>query len=137
MVNRSSPVQIGTGADWYLVSSNSFIGGAIKTNGTLWLWGGNGYGQLGDNTRVYKSSPIQIGALTTWSQISILASQGNMAAARKSDYTLWAWGRGNYGGVLGQNNTINRSSPTQIGSNTNWGYLSRGNNYRTCAITFD
>jgi alpha-tubulin suppressor-like RCC1 family protein len=42
---------------------------AIKTNGTLWTWGNNGYKQLGDGTTVHKSSPVQVGALTTWSSI--------------------------------------------------------------------
>ena len=43
---------------------------AIKTDGTLWSWGYNNKGQLGDGTTINKSSPVQVGALTTWSSVS-------------------------------------------------------------------
>ena len=43
---------------------------AIKTDGTLWAWGRNNNGQLGNGTRINYSSPIQIGLLTNWKQVS-------------------------------------------------------------------
>jgi alpha-tubulin suppressor-like RCC1 family protein len=43
---------------------------AIKTDGTLWAWGENGSGQLGINATTNRSSPVQVGALTNWSQVS-------------------------------------------------------------------
>jgi alpha-tubulin suppressor-like RCC1 family protein len=67
----SSPKQIGALTTWSKTAAGA--GGfslAIKTNGTLWSWGSNAYGQLGfGNTTAY-SSPKQIGALTTWSKVS-------------------------------------------------------------------
>jgi alpha-tubulin suppressor-like RCC1 family protein len=41
----------------------------VKTDGTVWTWGKNAYGQLGDGTTVNKSSPIQVGSSTNWSKI--------------------------------------------------------------------
>jgi alpha-tubulin suppressor-like RCC1 family protein len=114
---RSSPVQIGT-STWSKISAGAgkFLG--VQTNGTLWVWGSADWGQLGDNTTgsIGRSSPIQIGALTNWSQVF---PGGSFSAAIKSDGTLWAWGYGGEG-QSGQNDRVNRSSPVQIGSGTTW-----------------
>jgi hypothetical protein len=62
---------------------------AIKTDGTMWSWGNDGSGQTGHNNVIDRSSPVQIGALTTWSQI---AAGGNFSLAIKTDGTMWSWG---------------------------------------------
>ena len=62
------------------------------------------------------SSPVQIGALTTWSKV---VGQGYSCFAIKTDGTLWSWGL-NTNGQLGQNDTVNRSSPVQVGALTTW-----------------
>jgi alpha-tubulin suppressor-like RCC1 family protein len=68
--DRSSPVQIGALTTW---SSVSGLGldccGAIKTDGTLWMWGNNAFGQLGQSNTTSRSSPVQVGALTTWYKV--------------------------------------------------------------------
>jgi alpha-tubulin suppressor-like RCC1 family protein len=72
VVNKSSPIQVGALTTWLSVSAGySNHKAAIKTDGTLWMWGRNNAGQLGDSTTVDKSSPIQIGALTSWASASI------------------------------------------------------------------
>ena len=119
----SSPKQVGSGTTWLLaVASGSYTTSwsnvfAIKTDGTLWAWGGNVYGSLGlGNTTAY-SSPKQVGALTNWLKIS--ASYGGGTIAVKTDGTLWTWGRNNLG-QLGLGNTTYYSSPKQVGSLTGW-----------------
>jgi len=92
VINRSSPVQIGTLTDWYEVSAGGSFSSAIKTDGTLWTWGGNDKGQLGQNNVIYRSSPVQVGALTNWSRVS---AGENHCLATKTDGTLWAWGVNN------------------------------------------
>jgi alpha-tubulin suppressor-like RCC1 family protein len=62
---------------------------AIKTDGTLWSWGQNLDGNLGQNNRIPCSSPVQIPG-TTWSSISVSGSRYSLAT--KTDGTLWAWG---------------------------------------------
>ena len=120
--NRSSPVQIGAGTTWSKVSAARDSGYAIKTDGTLWSWGFNqSYGSLGIGDTTNRSSPVQVGALTTWSTISG-GEAGYHAAAIKTDGTLWTWGY-NYTGQLGlgsSGNYAKRSSPVQVGSLTNW-----------------
>jgi alpha-tubulin suppressor-like RCC1 family protein len=122
IVHRSSPVQVGALTTWSTVfctgGGNSGYGSsfAIKTNGTLWSWGNNSSGQLGQGDIVHRSSPVQVGALTNWSLIS--GGQYHVLAL-KTDGTLWTWGYNNYG-QLGQNDTVHRSSPVQIGALTTW-----------------
>ena len=117
---RSSPVQVGSGTTWSKISQsksgNGFQGFAIKTDGTLWSWGKNERGQLGIGTRVYRSSPTQVGALTSWSKV---CSAGLHTLATRTNGTLWSWGHNEHG-RLGHNNLIYRSSPVQVGTDTNW-----------------
>jgi alpha-tubulin suppressor-like RCC1 family protein len=89
---------------------------AIKTDGTLWTWGGGGLSTLGHCNTTSYSSPKQVGALTAWSNIS--ARKYHMASV-KTDGTLWTWGYGD-GGGLGLETTTNRSSPVQVGALTTW-----------------
>jgi alpha-tubulin suppressor-like RCC1 family protein len=103
---------------------------AVKTDGTLWAWGSGDSGRLGDGTVSNKSSPVQIGALANWAQVSAGYS---FCAAVKTDGTLWAWG-GNGSGQLGQNDRVSRSSPVQVGALTNWTQAAAGSNH-IAAIT--
>jgi alpha-tubulin suppressor-like RCC1 family protein len=132
--NRSSPVQtVSAGTNWKQVAGGFNHTTAIKTDGTLWTWGGNGYGQLGDNSTTSRSSPVQtVSAGTNWKQVAC----GQHTAAIKTDGTLWLWGRNEYG-ALGDNTTTNRSSPVQtVSGGTNWKQVA-GGIYHTAAIKTD
>lgn len=122
-IPRSSPIQVGTGTNWSKVSVGGQTTAAIKTDGTLWTWGWNAYGQLGiavdTNTR---TSPVQVGTGTNWSQVSV----GRLhVLALKTDGTLWSWGN-NDSGELGHNDVNDKSSPVQVGAGTNWSKISAG-----------
>ena len=132
--NYSSPIQI-PGTTWANVS----IGGdnyintvAIKTDGTMWSWGGNGDGNLGINNRTYYSSPVQVPG-TTWKDVS---SGADWELATKTDGTAWARGKNSFG-YLGLNNTQEKSSPTQIGSNDNWSYMVAGRPFNSMGVKTD
>ena len=122
---RSSPVQtVSFGDSWLQVSIGYRHVGAIKQDGTLWMWGYNAYGQLGDNTLVHRSSPIQtIAGGSNWRQVS--CTDRNTAAIKK-DGTLWIWGANAYG-QLGDNTIIDKSSPVQtITYSGSWKQVSFG-----------
>jgi len=121
-VYRSSPVQIGS-ETWSKITGGYATKLGIKTNGSLWFWGADYYGSSGLNLPVnlYRSSPVQVGTETTWSDIAIDGLGGVFAI--KTNGTLWTWGGGNdFGGHFGLNNISpgQRSSPVQVGSLTNW-----------------
>lgn len=123
ILHRSSPVPVaGGGTNWKLIGAGTYHTLAIKNDGTLWVWGHNNIGQLGDVTIVNKSTPIQIGTSTTWKQVT--GGKGHTVAI-KTDGTLWAWGH-NTNGTLGDGLKVHRSSPFQIGTSNNWKTISGG-----------
>ena len=133
--NFANLTQIGTDSDWLKVSAEIYSVHAIKNNGTLWAWGVNNNGQLGDSTYSDSYIPIQIGTDTDWANLS---SSFNHTIALKSDGTLWAWGK-NYHGVLGLTGIAveeNVLSPTQIGNDSNWEQIAT-NMFTTFALKTD
>jgi alpha-tubulin suppressor-like RCC1 family protein len=114
--NRSSPVQVD--GSWSYTAAGQFHSLAVRT-GTLWAWGNNAtYGALGLGNTTSYSSPKQVGALTNWGKV-FSGPNTRSSVAVKADGTLWSWGAGSYG-RLGHGNTVNYSSPKQVGALTNW-----------------
>ena len=122
---ESSPIAYpaGSGKTWGMFASSRDATIAVKTDGTLWAWGQNDKGQLGQNERTKRSSPVQIGTDTDWSydfnKIMLSSYPQGQVGAIKTDGTMWTWGGGGYNGTPSQDH---RSSPTQIGNpgETGW-----------------
>jgi alpha-tubulin suppressor-like RCC1 family protein len=127
-VNRSTPRQeITSNTNWKQIAGGQSHTAAIKTDGTLWCWGQNIAGEIGDNTAgstIGRSTPRQeITSSTNWKQV---ACGTNYTAAIKTDGTLWCWGI-NSSGQIGDNTIIARSTPRQeLTSSTNWKQVSCG-----------
>ena len=122
---KSSPVSVVGGfTDWTQVSGGYKLSLGLRTNGTLYAWGYNNVGQLGDNTTVSVSSPVSVvGGFTDWCQVS--AGYHHSLAVRTNG-TAWAWGCNSYG-RLGDNTTANKSSPVSVvGGFTDWTQVSGG-----------
>ena len=137
----SSPTQIGTDTDWS--SPSKHISGAYyhvnairptaygpSAVGGLWFWGNHGYGTSGLNLGQTggRSSPTQVGTLDKW----LVCDSGTYTSYAihwdwngNGDKTLWSWGWGGQG-RLGLNNQTARSSPTQIGTGTDWSLVKGG-----------
>ena len=128
----SSPKQV-PGTTWKALYCLSYGSAAIKTDGTLWMWGRNTHGDLGQNNTDGYSSPRQIPG-TTWDSGARFGGTGWGFMAIKTNGTLWAWGY-NQVGTLGQNNVIRYSSPVQI-PGTTWSKVSQ-NRYGGAAIKTD
>ena len=131
----SSPTQIGSGTDWDRVfTGGGGHTGCFKTDGSLYMWGNNTRGQLGQNDIVKRSSPTQVPG--TWKS-SVCSSSYAVTNCARSDGTIWSWGDNEYG-ELGHNSTnAGTSSPTQIASGvTTWKSLTTGN-AATLAIKTD
>lgn len=133
-IERSSPIQIGSGYDTSIFSFDSdynFGGtGKFLYDGDLYMWGTNGY-YLGSTTPdseyawfkepngKYRKFPH------SWNAVSAGTYH---CAAIKSDGSLWTWGSG-AGGALGLNSTTNKLSPNQVGTDTDWVSVSCGSSF--------
>ena len=120
-ITVSSPTQVGALTNW-AVAQRGFQdrSACIKTDGTLWMWGSNGYGGMGQNvgysTTGKFSSPVQVGALTGWTK----ATAGSCTVGIESG-RLFTWGLSNIGDAVFQNTrNVDNSSPIQVGAVTTW-----------------
>jgi alpha-tubulin suppressor-like RCC1 family protein len=129
-IDQNSPVQIGTDTDWETASAGGFFSIALKTNGTLWTWGYNFYGQLGDGTKINKKSPVQVGTDHAWKTISAGWAH---ALALQADATLWAWGY-NYSGQVGNGTQQHQYTPLQISQDKHWTQIAAGG-FHSVALT--
>jgi alpha-tubulin suppressor-like RCC1 family protein len=128
VTSRSSPVSVVGGfTDWCQVAAGGSTSHGLRSNGTVWGWGYNGQGRLGDNdgTVTSRSSPVSVaGGFTDWCQI---AAGPTRAGGIRSNGTLWMWGLGSQG-TIGDNNNTSRSSPVSVvGGFTDWCQLAVGN----------
>ena len=135
-VSQATPVRVGTGRWAFAAASHHMHTVAIAADGSLWAWGWNELGQLGDGTTINRASPVRVGTDANWASAS--AGTAHTVAIR-TDGTLWAWGL-NERGQLGIGELASavpyRATPTQIGSETNWASVAAGANY-TLAIRTD
>lgn len=115
------PVMVGTDRDWDKISVGGDFCMALKKDGSLWGWGRNNYGQLGDGTTTNKSIPVKMGT-ATWKMISLGFVH---VLAIKNDGTLWSWGY-NAHGQLGDGSTYTNSNPTMISSLQDWQQVAAG-----------
>jgi len=114
--DRHTPIQVhGAGNVGFLSSISAIMGGepynfALKNDGTVWAWGGNSFGTLGDGTFTDRSTPVQVVGLTA---VTSLGGRGYHSLAIKADGTVWAWGL-NSSGQLGDGTTTNRNVPVEV-----------------------
>jgi alpha-tubulin suppressor-like RCC1 family protein len=104
-----TPLQIGTNT-YSSISAGNGISAAIKTNGTLWVWGFNYSGQLGFGDTDDRLAPTKIGTDSDWSKIYAGSSY---FMGIKNDHRLWAWGY-NGDGQMGNGSLDNITYPTLV-----------------------
>jgi alpha-tubulin suppressor-like RCC1 family protein len=124
------PTQVGTASTWAQVDLGQDEACAVRTDGTLWCWGGNIEGELTPavNTTLYV--PTQIGTDSDWSHVD---TDTFVTCALKTSGALYCWGR-NVEGQLGVGDTNDRTSPTATGSGALFSGVSVGR-FHTCART--
>jgi alpha-tubulin suppressor-like RCC1 family protein len=122
--NGYEPV-LGNSVGWKDVAMGSSFTAAVKYDGTLWTWGLNVQGQLGDGTKVNRSSPVQTKSLgTNW--LNVTAGITNVVAV-KQDNSMWAWGGDT---IFGCYRGYNVASPVEVCGNTkSWAQAYAGNNF--------
>ncbi len=104
---------------------------ALKSDGTLWAWGENSSGQLGDYTITTRKTPVQVRDIS-----GVLALSGGFRSslALRSDGTVWAWGR-NDAGQLGEGTLVDRRAPVRVSGLTGAVAIATQDNH-TLALQF-
>lgn len=122
------------------ISAGSYNVVTIKEDGTVWTWGSNSEGNLGNDSyvpedryyRVSSGYPVQAVDLTD--VVSVSAGTSHILALKK-DGTVWSWGH-NYDGQLGNGNTKNMGKPVQVVGLTDVVGISAGS-YKSMAVKSD
>jgi alpha-tubulin suppressor-like RCC1 family protein len=126
--SSASPVQVSAAEDWVQVALGDYHTCARKEDNTIWCWGDNQYGQLGNGavremdgsamagtagSEMGSPVPTRITADGSWIDIT---SGNDHTCGLIDDDTLWCWGRNDYG-QLGEGSYVNRSLPVQVAAN--------------------
>jgi alpha-tubulin suppressor-like RCC1 family protein len=126
------PAAVTGGLTWSAVSTGYVDTCAIRaSDATLWCWGDNGHGQVGNGTTgasVTSPTPVTTSGTSTWASVTL---GENFACGLKTDHTLWCWGLGAFG-QLGVGDAAGRTVPTQVGA-ASWAAVSAGR-YGACGI---
>ncbi|WP_051318216.1 Ig-like domain-containing protein [Cohnella thermotolerans] len=122
LTDRSIPVRVkdatgeGILSDVVAISAGASFSLALKGDGTVWAWGDNNFGQLGDGTTTDRSLPVQVqavGGTEPLAGVVSIAGGAGHAAALLSDGTVWSWGD-NAKGQLGEGTNVNSLLPVQV-----------------------
>jgi alpha-tubulin suppressor-like RCC1 family protein len=126
---RAEPVRIGTNTGWVGIVAGGDIDPigfahtvALHQDGTIWAWGANAYGQVGDGSLFARLEPVRVGSDTNW---NLIAAGCQFTLALKTDGTLWSWGL-NDNGQLGDGTTQTRTVPVQTGTDRDWAAIAAG-----------
>ncbi len=125
----STPVQVGTDADWKGVYGARGAGFFLKNDGSLWTAGSNEFGMSGVGDGVTKHNTlVQVGTDTDWASIHTSVTWCYSVFGIKTDGSLWAWGYGSTF-TLGLGNTNNAPVPTRVGTDNDWKTVSIGGSH--------
>jgi alpha-tubulin suppressor-like RCC1 family protein len=133
VADRTAPLQVGTDADWTAIAAGDDYSAALKTDGTLWTWGHNQFGQLGHGGTASVSVPTQVttgaGPDTFTAFACGSGRDSSHMLAVKTDGTLWGWGY-QYSGELAQGAVTGYYlSPKRIGTGSDWSRVACGSSY--------
>lgn len=129
---QSEPVQVSGLADVVAIAAGNYHNLAIKKDGTVWAWGNNGEGRLGDGTTTNRTTPVQVHGLSNIVQV---AAGGEHSLALDADGNVWAWG--NNGRVqLGDGTSVNQAEPIEVPGLADVAQIAAGA-YHSLAMTED
>jgi alpha-tubulin suppressor-like RCC1 family protein len=126
---RTSPVEVSNfdGAQLKAIAGGDTHSLAIKDDGTVWAWGENRSGQLGDGTTTNSNTPVQVSDLDG---VEAIAAGWGHSLALKDDGTVWAWGDNRYGQLgIGSDDVMGINTPMQVSGLDGVKVIAAGSNH--------
>jgi alpha-tubulin suppressor-like RCC1 family protein len=108
--NKNTPVKVSGLSNISMIAAGKSHSLALKNDGSVWAWGENQNGQLGDGTNTNKTTPVQVSNLFN---VSMIVAGDYYSLALKDDSSVWTWGY-NYYGQLGDGSTTNKNTPIKV-----------------------
>lgn len=131
--DRSTPVQVsGLTSGVTAISAGTLHACALVTGGTVWCWGYNQYGQLGDGTTLHRYTPVQVAGLP--GSVMAIAVGTFHTCAVTTGGAAWCWGN-NFYGQLGDGTSADRLAPVQVSGLTSGMQAVDAGGHHTCALT--
>ena len=128
--------KVGTDSDWKYASAGLNHHCAVKPSGTLYCWGINNQGSLGDGTMMARATPTQIGAAGGWSAAAPPGTGWETTCAIKADATLWCWGRNSHGQLGIGTQLESFATPQQTMGGSGWQSVTVGDTH-ACGVKTD
>ena len=116
--DRTVPTQVGVASTWAALTTNGATNAGhtcgVRTDNTLWCWGDNSYGAIGDGTTTERDAPVQVGTATDWTSVS---AGGDHTCGVRTDGSQWCWGSDDLGQLgLNGSRSVNVPVPTRLTS---------------------
>ena len=122
VIKTGNWAQVGLATDWVMVAAGRDHTLGLRTNGTLYAWGRNDHGQLGNGTGTNATTPTLVSGMGPYTQV---AAGGSHSLALQANGTAWAWGRNDYG-QLGIGTTADAHAPVQVSGGGTYVQLAAG-----------
>ncbi len=134
LANKPTPVRVAALTGITAISTGWWHSLALKNDGTVWAWGHDNYGQLGDNADLEgKPTPVRVAALKA---ITAVAAGGGNGFALDTAGKVWSWGW-DFFGQLGNNRSLaNKPMPVQVADLTGVTAIA-GGSYHSLAVKND
>jgi alpha-tubulin suppressor-like RCC1 family protein len=130
--NQTTPAQVSGLSGIVAIAAGDYHSVALKNDGTVWVWGANGSGQVGDGSYNDQYVPVQVTGLTGVTAISAGSAYSMVIG---SNGTVWAWGA-NGNGQLGDGSFTDQTAPVQVSGLTGITEIS-GGYYHASALKDD
>lgn len=123
-----TPTRVGAASDWVDVDVGQDTSCGLRSDGSIWCWGVNAFGQVGASPSGPVYAPRRVGLDADWAEVR---TDTFSTCARKTNGSLWCWGR-NVEGQLGLGDIVDRATPTRVGTGTDWVQVDVGR-FHACA----
>jgi alpha-tubulin suppressor-like RCC1 family protein len=117
----TTPVQVAAGSSWQAAAAGDTHLLAQRTDGSVWAWGSNSYGELG-NGQGLRLTPAQVGTATNWSQV---AATYYSTWGIQADNSLWGWGENSWG-IVGYAPPLDQAVPGPVSAGSTWQSVGEG-----------